>query len=100
MCAANARSPRGRSSRTPQEKLPTTIVELVGYAIKRLFDLISEVVGDSKKVLHASLLLVAVSFPIGAVFFYLHLDPKRWRWVLVSFGVTDRRRQLPKAPRK
>jgi hypothetical protein len=50
--------------------------------------LISDVVGDSKKVLHAALLLVAVSFPIGAVFFYLHLDPERWRWVLVSFGVT------------
>jgi hypothetical protein len=87
MSAANP-SPRRRPRRASQEKLPTTVVELVGYVIKRLFDLISDVAGDTKKVLHASILLAAVSLPISAVIFYLHLDPKRWRWVLVSVGAT------------
>jgi hypothetical protein len=87
MSAANS-SPRRRPGRTSQEKLPATFVELVGYVIKRLFDLISDVVGDTKKVLHASILLVAVALPTSSVFFYLHLDPKRWHWVLVSLGAT------------
>lgn len=71
-----------------KDKLPDTLVQLIGYFIKRLFDLISEVAGDTKKAIHASLMLAAVSFPIGAVFFYFHLDPKRWRWVLISSGGT------------
>jgi hypothetical protein len=71
-----------------KDKLPDTLVQLIGYFIKRLFDLIADVAGDTKRSIHASLMLAAVSFPIGAVFFYFHLDPKRWRWVLISSGGT------------
>ena len=99
MSAVNP-SPRRRPRRAPQERLPKTFVELVGYVIKRLFDLISDVVGDTKKVLHASILLAAVALPTSAVFFYLHLDPKRWRWVLVSLGATTATAYAAKGAKK
>jgi hypothetical protein len=76
------------AGKPPQDKLPDTVVQLAGYFIKRLFDLISEVAGDTKKAIHAAIMLACFSFPIGAVFFYLHLNPQRWRWVLISSGGT------------
>jgi hypothetical protein len=85
----NQGSPPKRQLKKPtQDELPDTIVQLLGYFIKRLFDLISEVSGDTKRAVHAGIMLAAVSLPIGAVFFYLHLDPKRWHWVLISSGGT------------
>lgn len=81
-------SQQRQAGKPTQDKLPETVVQLVGYFIKRLFDLISEVAGDTRKAIHAAIMLACFSFPIGAVFFYLHLDPHRWRWVLISSGGT------------
>jgi hypothetical protein len=64
------------------------MVELLGYFLRRLFDLLESAIGDWDRVVQTALLLAAVLTPFAGVFFYLKLDWHRWAVAAGAGGIT------------